>query len=52
MLIESTLNDRRTMRGKAPMWMHRSLKSLDLAIDDQLSFDGMGDDCDSGYCFT
>lgn len=51
-LIETTLNTRRVMLGKDPMWMHKGLKPLDQCVDDQMQLDGMGDDCDSGWCFT
>lgn len=50
--IESTLNERRAVLGRAPMWMHRSLRPLAESIDDQPQLPGLGDDCDSGWCFT
>lgn len=50
--IEYVMNERRKRLGKDPMWMHRSLIPLREAIDDQRQLPGMGDDCDSGWCFT
>ncbi len=35
-----------------PVYLTRRGVPLDEAIDDQLTLDGMGDDCDSGWCFT
>lgn len=35
-----------------PVFLTRSGIPLDEAIDDQLVLDGLGDDCDSGWCFT
>lgn len=50
--IEITLNERRAMLGRDPMWMHRSLRPLRESVDDQAQLPGLGDDCDSGWCFT
>jgi hypothetical protein len=35
-----------------PVYLTRRGVPLADAIDDQLQLDGMGDDCDSGWCFT
>lgn len=37
---------------KDSIWMHRALIPLRDAIDDQEQLPGLGDDCDSGWCFT
>ena len=39
-------------RDGRPVFLTRRGVPLDEAIDDQLTLDGMGDDCDSGWCFT
>lgn len=50
--IEATVNERRAMLGKDPMWMHRGLRPLGECVDDQMQLTGWEDDCDSGACFT
>lgn len=50
--LEATLRDRREALGKDDVFFTDRLVPLDQAIDDQLTLGGMGDDCDSGWCFT
>lgn len=50
--LEKHLSDRNQAMGRDPLYMTDRLVPLPEAVDDQLSFDGMGDDCDSGWCFT
>jgi 3'-phosphoadenosine 5'-phosphosulfate sulfotransferase (PAPS reductase)/FAD synthetase len=35
-----------------PVFLTRAGKPLDHVVDDQPQLDGIGDDCDSGWCFT
>lgn len=52
--LETTLNERRKMLGKDPVWLTRFLKPLREAIAPQTLMD-FGDDmdgCESGYCLT
>lgn len=50
--LEATLRDRREALGKDDVFFTDRFVPLDQAIDDQLTLGGMGDDCDSGWCFT
>lgn len=50
--LEDTLNDRRTMLGKDPVYLTRHAVPLSRAIENTPQLPGLGDDCDSGYCFT
>ena len=49
--LENTLNERRVMLGKDPVWLTRHGIPLAETVDDQLTIDGM-DGCDSGWCMT
>lgn len=50
--IESTLNERRSMLGKDPVYLTRHGRPLATVFaHDQLTLDGL-DGCDSGYCMT
>ena len=57
--LERTLNERREMLGKDPVWLTRFNKPLDEVIDDnqQTLFNSTGSDigeagCDEGVCFV
>lgn len=52
--LERTLNERREMLGKDPVWLTRFNKPLDLVVnDDQQAFVFEGPEgCDEGYCWT
>jgi hypothetical protein len=50
--LEDTLNERRAMLGKEPVYLTRHAVPLARAIEGTEQLPGMGDDCDSGYCFT
>lgn len=50
--LENTLNRRRSVLGRDPVWFHRSLRPLADSIDDQMTLDGLDDGCGSGWCFT
>lgn len=53
--LEALLNERRTMLGKAPMWLTRFRKPLRDAIGEQsmMQFeDEYSDMCESGYCMS
>jgi hypothetical protein len=51
--LEHTLNDRRVVLGKDPVWLTRHARPLAQTVDDQLQlFADDGTDCDSGFCFT
>jgi 3'-phosphoadenosine 5'-phosphosulfate sulfotransferase (PAPS reductase)/FAD synthetase len=50
--LEATLNERRAMLGKDPVYLTRHAVPLSEAIEGTEQLPGMGDDCDSGYCFT
>lgn len=49
--LEDTLNERRVLLGKDPVFLTRHGIPLRDTLDDQLAFDGM-DGCDSGWCMT
>lgn len=57
-VLERTLNDRRAMLGKDPVWLTRFAMPLDEAIgepDELLPLEDITDadgQCDSGWCFT
>lgn len=54
--LEETLNDRRTMLGKDPVWLTRFAQPLRTAIAEPEAllpgFDDAAGECDSGWCFT
>ena len=50
--LEQTLRDRRAALGKDDVFFTSRMVPLSEAIDDQQVLAGMGDDCDSGWCFT
>lgn len=50
--VETDLNVRRKATGRNPIFFSKHLVPLPEAVDDQLQLDGLGDDCDSGFCFT
>jgi PP-loop superfamily ATP-utilizing enzyme len=50
--LETHVSLRSQGQGHGPMFMTDRLVPLPDAVDDQLGFDGMGDDCDSGWCMT
>lgn len=50
--LEADVNERRADADKNPLYFSRKLTPLDRAIDDQMQFPGLEDDCDSGYCFV
>jgi hypothetical protein len=50
--LEQEINKKRDAAGKDRVWLTRYAKPLDEAVEDQLTFDFEGPDCDSGYCFT
>lgn len=49
---ELFINQKRNAIGKDVVYFHRSLKPLDQAIGDQLSFEFLDDNCETGYCMT
>ena len=50
--LEQVLNEKRDSLNRDRVWLTRRGKPLDTVVDDQLTFDFDGPDCDSGYCFT
>ena len=50
--IEKFIQAKRTKLGRDKMWMHNSLKPLDVAVGLQNNFFDDMDNCESGYCFT
>lgn len=49
--LEDTLNDRRAMRGKDPVWLTRAARPLRDAVEDQLAL-SLDTGCESGWCMT
>jgi acetylornithine deacetylase/succinyl-diaminopimelate desuccinylase-like protein len=52
--LEALLNERRTKRGKAPVWLTRFNKPLDEAVNEAQPtlWGGPGETCDEGHCHT
>ncbi len=53
--LERTLNERRAMLGKDPVWLTRFNRTLDQIPEMQPDLPGLdmtGDTCDEGYCWT
>lgn len=54
--LERTLNERRAMLGKDPVWLTRFARPLDEVIGEPEAllpgFDEADGECDSGWCFT
>ena len=52
--VEALLNERRTKRGKAPVWLTRFNKPLDEAVNEAQPtlWGGPGETCDEGHCHT
>ena len=51
--IDNFLREKRQrLWGKDAVWMHKSLKPLDVAIKEQGNFFDELENCESGYCFT
>ena len=52
--LERTLNERRTVLGKDPVWLTRFNRPLDAIPEEQPGLPGIGtgETCDEGYCWT
>lgn len=50
--LEKLINDRRSMLGRDPMWLTRSLKPLDQAVQHTQHEMDFEDTCESGFCMV